>query len=91
LKLKVTHCFYFYKGEWVADQKHGKGKFHYSSGNTFEGEYLNDEKKQGKYTYKNGSYYLGSYENDKRCGHGTYQWNDGDKYEGILILLIFSL
>lgn len=43
-----------YEGEWLSDQKHGRGKYSHALANDiYEGEWVND-RKHGKGTYKFG-------------------------------------
>ena len=68
---------------------HGKGKFTYKDGSTYEGEWEDDKRddKHGHYIWKEEhgySEYKGEFKDDKRHGHGTYTWLDqpGYTYKG---------
>ena len=54
-----------YEGEFLNDQRHGKGIFKDNNGDVYEGDFLND-KIQGKgvYTYKEGDVYEGDFINN---------------------------
>ena len=70
----------------------GRGKMVYASGDTYEGDFVNDKKEgKGTYTYKNGDYYTGEYKNDKQNGYGkqftkaTNTTREGNWKDGFLI------
>ncbi|CAE7766525.1 PIP5K1 [Symbiodinium microadriaticum] len=75
-----------YCGQWVHDQRHGKGKQTWQDGRAYEGNF-----KQGKFhgkgrmewhTPKGLMLYDGEYFEDLKHGHGKYIWPDGRMYEG---------
>ncbi|XP_071999634.1 MORN repeat-containing protein 3 isoform X2 [Engystomops pustulosus] len=79
-----------YTGEWLNNQKHGKGTFLWKSTNSiYEGEWKCG-KRSGFGTYNvedpnTGEYvkvYSGSWKNDKKHGYGTYFYTDKEYYEG---------
>ena len=62
-----------------------QGRFiiHYTSGNFFEGNFLNDLKSgYGKMTWSTGSVYEGNWENGTKNGYGKITWLSGSVYEG---------
>ncbi len=78
-----------YKGGFRAGRKHGKGmKSWPSSGDRYEGEFLDDRKEGiGTYTWGPrsvwaGEKYAGGYLNDRRNVSGVYEWPGGDRYSG---------
>lgn len=42
----MSHCFYriLIKGDWVNDQRHGYGEYTYANGDTYTGEWLNNNR-----------------------------------------------
>ena len=72
-----------YEGQIVNNKKEGTGKFHYSNGTIYSGDWKNDIK-EGKGIDKiyNEDKYEGDFTNDKREGKGIYYYHNGDKYEG---------
>ena len=59
------------------------GSYTFKSGDTYSGEWLNDELHgTGIYNFKNGQKYVGKFLNGERNGKGTYTWPNGQKYVG---------
>ena len=49
------------------------GKYTYTNGDSYEGEWRNDKKQgRGQYNYTNGDVYIGGWENDFKSGKGRY-------------------
>jgi hypothetical protein len=77
-----------YSGDFHAGRKHGKGVKIWSSGDRYEGEFVEDRKEGiGTYTWgvrgpAAGERYSGAYVNDRRQGYGVYEWPSGDRYAG---------
>ena len=74
-----------YYGEFINDQKHGKGTLYYKNGTIkYEGDFVNDKfQGNGKYISENGKYYKGDFYNGKRHGKGIlYNKNATILYEG---------
>ncbi|EED96197.1 predicted protein, partial [Thalassiosira pseudonana CCMP1335] len=66
-------------------QRHGRGKMVYASGNTFEGEFVNNKMEGDKGIYKwagDGGYFDGFFTNNVYDKKGVYKWADGDEYDG---------
>lgn len=65
-------------------KKHGFGRYDYSSGSSYQGEYFNGLKEgRGVYTYWNGNRYEGEYKSNVKDGQGVYHYSDtGERYEG---------
>ena len=63
----------------------GKGVFHHSNGDIYEGDYLNCEKCGcGRYYFKDGLKFVGHFKHDKREGHGCLYNEDGSlRYDGL--------
>jgi hypothetical protein len=79
-----THAEYTYEGEWVNDQRHGKGVLSYTNGKVYEGEFRNGQKHgKGRVTYPNGDVYEGDWENGLRQGQGVYKNANGTKWVGL--------
>ena len=73
-----------YEGNWVDDQKQGKGKYYYESGDYYDGNW-NADKKNGQGTYYYAAteqYYTGNWQTDKKQGSGdlTYRQASEDGY-----------
>ena len=63
--------------------RHGKGRFLWSNGESYEGDYLKDERTgKGVYNWPDGSFYEGDFLAGKRHGLGTYKSANGTIYEG---------
>src|SRR4051812_31675780 len=72
---------------------HGKGKYFFRNGDTYEGEWQNGIQPlmclnfagffhgQGIFNRSNGDYYTGQFKKDVFHGKGVYVYRDGDKYE----------
>eukprot|EP00775_Hariotina_reticulata_P007519 gene7519-7730_t len=72
-----------FTGQMHHGQRHGQGKYTWSSGATYEGSYV-DNKKQGHglMTYPDKSKYEGDWAGDVMEGQGTYHYASGDIYTG---------
>ncbi|MBN2039085.1 MAG: hypothetical protein JW864_03525, partial [Spirochaetes bacterium] len=76
-----------YTGRWSEDEINGEGKYTYSDGSTYEGEFK-DGKKHGKGTMtwasgkRKGEKYSGEWYNDNMHGIGEYVYTDGSVYKG---------
>ncbi|KAE8666564.1 Phosphatidylinositol 4-phosphate 5-kinase 4 [Hibiscus syriacus] len=70
----------------------GKGKFFWSSGATYEGEFKSgymdgqwrggSQDGQGTYLWKNGNHDIGQWRNGLMNGNGTMIWSNGNRYDG---------
>ncbi|ORX53912.1 hypothetical protein BCR36DRAFT_284289 [Piromyces finnis] len=67
----------YYEGEWLNNNKHGKGKMVYASGNVYTGDWKNNLKDGfGKMEFKNkNEEYVGFWKNNLPNGKGIYTWN----------------
>ena len=75
----------YYIGEWLNDNKHGKGIIYYKNGNIkYEGDFVNGKfEGKGKYIWENGEYYKGEWLNGNKHGKGIIYYKDGNiQYEG---------
>ena len=56
----------YYIGEWLNEQRYGKGKLYYKKGNIkYEGDFINDKfEGEGQYNFENGEYYIGQWLNN---------------------------
>ncbi|WP_317931229.1 hypothetical protein [Halioxenophilus sp. WMMB6] len=69
-----------------ANQPHGKGIFSWTSGSTYEGQFVNGKRSgQGIMSYPTGARYDGAWIDDKKHGRGTYWTETGDRFEGEFI------
>ncbi|CAK94979.1 unnamed protein product (macronuclear) [Paramecium tetraurelia] len=72
-----------YEGEWLNQQKDGKGKFTWKDGSYFEGDFVQDKAMGiGKLVHVNGDSYEGEWKNDMAHGHGVFNHFRGVKYAG---------
>jgi hypothetical protein len=72
-----------YVGNWVSNEKNGKGKLFLDSLLIYEGDWINDQFNGiGKRFFFDGSYYFGEFKNDRRNGLGIQYWKNGTKYVG---------
>ncbi|MGL5695268.1 MAG: MORN repeat-containing protein [Peptostreptococcaceae bacterium] len=72
-----------YIGEFVNDEKEGRGKCLFTNGNTYTGGFKADLMNGiGEMLYKNNDEYIGGWENGHKHGHGIYKWSDGTIYIG---------
>lgn len=63
--------------------KDGKGKYIYSNGYIYEGNFANEVRSGlGVLTNPSGDKYEGMWAEDQFNGQGTYKWADGSKYTG---------
>jgi radial spoke head protein 1 len=63
--------------------REGKGKYVFSNGDKYEGDFKANRKHGvGKLTYKGKGEYYGQWENGTKHGEGTYVYTNGDSYAG---------
>lgn len=70
-----------YEGNFVFGHRQGKGSIEYPSGDTYNGDWLNDQQHgQGIFVErKTGNEYVGGYKNGRRHGKGTTYWEVADE------------
>ena len=74
---------YHAKHIFSSKKREGYGKYVYTDGSVYEGEWFNDKKEgMGKYTYKDGTVYEGEWLDDVKHGTGKCVYNLGNIYEG---------
>ena len=72
-----------YTGQWLDNQKHGKGVMIWENGDKYEGQWRDGKiSGRGKCWYRNGNIYEGEWEDGQRHGKGINSGKDGDRYEG---------
>lgn len=72
-----------YKGQWLGDERHGKGVLTASDGQKYEGQFRhNMAHGRGCFIEADGSRYEGQWQEDQKHGHGTYLHADGTTFEG---------
>jgi len=72
-----------FEGETNANgRKHGRGKLTWDDGDSFEGEFLEDEKVRGIFRWSTGDTYEGEWKQDLMHGQGRYDYADGRSYIG---------
>jgi len=67
----------YYDGSFLNDKYHGMGTLYFRNGDTFKGQFSNDEFDIGVYTLNNGSKYEGAWKNERQTGHIEYTGIDG--------------
>jgi hypothetical protein len=74
---------FFSHAQCTGNCQTGKGVFKYTSGETYDGYWLNG-KRSGKGTmlWNNGEKYVGFWKNDFQHGFGEMNFSDGRKFEG---------
>ena len=72
-----------YYGDYVDNQRTGKGIYIWANGDRYEGEFYEGMRDgRGKYIWANGDRYEGDYMENQRDGEGTYIWANGDRFQG---------
>jgi hypothetical protein len=65
------------------NQPHGKGRYVWEDGSSFDGIWSSGLRVQGTYIMHNGNVYHGTFNaNEDKNGKGSFFWRDGDIYEG---------
>jgi len=73
----------WYKGLFKNDLRDGKGKYHWSDGKEYDGDWLRgNQHGEGSMRYPSGDKYEGSWVNANRNGYGYYVWGDQRTYAG---------
>jgi len=68
-----------YAGYWKDNIRHGKGKYIWANGDTYEGNFVNGKREgYGVYTFASKEKYVGEWDHDVRDGHGTVYAKNGD-------------
>jgi hypothetical protein len=85
-KKRMGNCEYTGKLD-SSGKRHGEGFFEIvegtSTGQKFEGTFIDDAMSRGKYMWPDGSFFDGTFVQGLRSGFGTYQWANGDSYVGM--------
>ena len=73
-----------YLGQWKNDKTNGKGKLILSTGEYYEGDFINDKAEgYGVYVHKNGCTYEGQWKKNLQNGKGKMKWAiKNEEYEG---------
>jgi hypothetical protein len=75
-----------YSGNFVNGQRSGRGKMIYANGDTFDGFWFENNKKEGTQTnLEYGYVYTGSFVNEAREGKGIMKFNSGKVLDGIFV------
>ena len=74
----------WYRGAFLANQRHGHGQYEYRNRDVYVGEWhVGRRRGLGTLYYANGDCYVGFWMNDRREGLGTFYWvGKGQKYDG---------
>jgi hypothetical protein len=72
-----------YTGQYLNDQKHGKGTMFFENGCRFDGHWeTNAITGFGRMIYATGDVYVGNWKHNMRHGYGVFTKVNGDHYEG---------
>ena len=71
-----------YEGDWVEGNIEGEGKFTFSNGNVYVGEFKDNCMTQGVMKMSNGDEYAGDFVEDLYDGYSLYKYANGDVYCG---------
>lgn len=71
-----------FEGDWVNDNKHGKGIFSYANGSKYSGTFVDNQKESGVLEMESGDEYAGSFKDDLFDGYSLYKYKNGDQYCG---------
>jgi 1-phosphatidylinositol-4-phosphate 5-kinase len=73
----------YYKGEWVDNFPHGKGKYLWTDGCIYVGEWVKGKTMgKGRFTWPTGPSYEGEFKSGYMDGIGSYTAANGDTYKG---------
>jgi len=73
----------YYHGDFMNDQRDGKGEYHWSDSRQYHGEWREDRRHgQGKFLYPNGDLFEGQFLEGARQGQGRFEFSDGSVFEG---------
>jgi len=71
-------------GNWVVNQREGKGKFTWYNGNTYEGDWKAGKRTGiGVFTWINGDVYSGDWVESEMTGTGKLIWCNNNTYVGL--------
>ena len=72
-----------YRGEFLDDKKHGKGRYEFANGNFYEGQFAKDRRHgKGRYSWTCGDSYDGDWVDGHMEGEGITIYSNGNKYSG---------
>jgi hypothetical protein len=72
-----------YIGEFRENQRNGMGRYIWSDGSEFNGNWNQDQMTHGTFTWADGSTYTGGFKDSKRSGPGVLRASDGFVYDGM--------
>lgn len=73
----------WYQGQWLKGRVHGRGRYHWPDGTTYEGALSEGELSgSGEMAYANGDAYIGKWAASRRHGIGKLRTAGGDTYYG---------
>ncbi|KAK2454258.1 Phosphatidylinositol 4-phosphate 5-kinase 4 [Trifolium repens] len=73
----------YYKGEWIDNFPHGKGKYLWTDGCIYVGEWVKGKTMgKGRFTWPTGPSYEGEFKSGYMDGIGSYTAANGDTYKG---------
>jgi uncharacterized protein (TIGR02145 family) len=71
-----------YTGHWRNGKRNGTGIFKWNNGDSFDGEWIEDQKVYGKYVWPKGSKSIGQWKNNELDGLGYQLYSDGEAWFG---------
>ena len=71
-----------YAGDWVDGNIEGEGKFTFSNGDIYAGQFRDNAMTQGVMSKANGDEYAGDFKDDMYTGYSLYNYANGDSYCG---------
>ena len=72
-----------YTGEFRENQRNGMGRYVWSDGSEFNGNWNCDQMTHGTFSWPDGSTYMGGFKDSKRSGPGILRASDGFVYDGM--------
>ena len=73
-----------YQGYAYADSPHGKGRYEYENGDSFDGEFEHEIRIKGTYIWSDGKRFYGEFKDDLAY-KGEWQYTNGDSFRGAKI------
>ncbi|XP_010675169.2 phosphatidylinositol 4-phosphate 5-kinase 1 [Beta vulgaris subsp. vulgaris] len=76
----------YYTGTFIGNVPHGNGKYLWSDGCMYEGEWRRGKATgKGRFSWPSGATYEGEFKGGRMEGNGTFTGNEGDTYRGMWV------